>query len=77
MLASIGFWLPQPSLDNRLQRLRLQVVELVPPLSNADQEPGGFQNVQVLRDALPRCADLVLRRESRAQLEERLAISFR
>jgi hypothetical protein len=77
MLASIGFWLPQPSLDNRLQRLRLQVVELVPPLSNADQEPGGFHNVEVLRDALPRRADLVLHRESRAQLEERLTISFR
>jgi len=76
MLASIRLWLPQPSLNNRLQRLRLHVMELVPPLSNADQEPGGFQNVQVLRDALPRCPDLVLHRQPRAQLEERLSVSF-
>jgi len=51
-------------------------MEFVAPLSNAEEEPGGFQNVQVLRDALPSCPDLVLHRQARTQLEERLSVSF-
>jgi hypothetical protein len=64
----------QPSAGDCFEWFSPQVVELVSALSLSSDQTRRLKNVEVLRDALPRDADLVLHRQARAQLEERLSI---
>jgi hypothetical protein len=57
--------------------LGYEVVELVAPLAPRLDEAGGFEHVEVLRDCLPGGTEPVFERETRADLEERLAVSLR
>src|SRR5262249_16288209 len=49
-------------------------MELAPALPSGGQETGRFEDVEVLGDRLPRQPEPVLRRQSTAQLEQRLAV---
>lgn len=51
-------------------------MELVPALATRDQQTGVFQNREVLRHRLPGRRQLMLHREARADLEERLLIAL-
>jgi hypothetical protein len=59
-----------------LERLGVEVVEFVAPFSPRFDEAGGFENVEVLRDRLPRGTEPVLKGEARADLEECLTVSL-
>lgn len=50
------------------------MVELVPALASGSEQAGLLQYRHVLRDGLPGRADIVLRDETRAQLEQRLTV---
>jgi hypothetical protein len=47
-----------------LERLGVEVVELVAAFSPRLDEAGGFENVEVLRDRLPRGTEPVLKGEA-------------
>src|SRR5262249_19670568 len=64
----------EPPLDDRFERRGVDVVELVPALTAGLHEARGLQDVEVLRDRLPRRAKPVLRRQARADLKERLPV---
>ena len=61
---------------NGPQRCGVKVVELVAPLPAGADQADLLEHVEVLRDGLPGQAQLGLRGESCAQLEQRLAISL-
>jgi len=52
-------------------------MELVPSLPHGFDQAGRLENVEVLRNALPRGAHLVLRGQTCTELEERLAVAVR
>src|SRR5215470_14252007 len=64
----------EPPLDDRLERRGVDVVELVPALAADLDQTRGLQNVEVLRDRLPRRAKPVLGRQARADLKESLPV---
>src|SRR5215470_2224145 len=66
--------LREPPLDDRFERRGVDVVELVPALAAGLDQARGLQNVEVLRDRLPRRAKPVLDRQARADLKERLPV---
>jgi hypothetical protein len=51
-------------------------MELVPPLPFRGDQPRLLQDFQVLRDRLPGGGETVLHRETRTDLEQRLAIAL-
>jgi hypothetical protein len=63
-----------PTFNDLLQRSRVQVVELVPPVPLCHHESRSFQHVKVLRDRLPRRPQPVFHRQSRANLEQSLTV---
>src|SRR5436309_8196364 len=64
----------EPPLDDRFERRGVDVVELVPALAAGLDQTRGLQNVEVLRDRLPRRAKPVLDRQTRADLKQRLPV---
>jgi hypothetical protein len=66
----------RPALHDALQRRDVEVVELVSALAPAAHEARRLEHLQVLRHRLPRQAELVLHREPRADLEQRLPVSI-
>src|SRR5262245_362370 len=64
----------EPPLDDRFERRGVDVVELVPALAAGLDQTRGLQNVEMLRDRLPRRAKPVLDRQARADLKERLPV---
>src|SRR5215470_14306665 len=66
--------LREPPLDDRFERRGVDVVELVPALAAGLDQARGLQNVEVLRDRLPRRAKPVLDRQARADLKQRLPV---
>src|SRR5258706_176150 len=66
--------LREPPLDDRFERSGVDVVELVTALAAGLDQTRGLQNVEVLRDRLPRRAKPVLGRQARADLKERLPV---
>src|SRR5918998_165910 len=68
------FAAPAPELS--IERRRVQVVELVAALAPDADEAGLLQDVEVLRDRLPRRSDAVLRQQPAAELEQRLAVAL-
>src|SRR5262249_44264279 len=63
-----------PSLHDGLQGPGVDVMELASALPPRGQQSGRFEDVEVLRDRLPRQPEPVLHRQPTAQLEQRLAI---
>jgi len=63
-----------PPIHGRVERCRVDEMELVPPLPKRLHEPGPLEHVQVLRHGLTREAHAVLHREPRAELEQRLTV---
>src|SRR3954451_17672199 len=51
-------------------------MELVPAFAARPDEPGGLEDVEVLRDGLPRRGEAVLHRQPRADLEQRLVVAI-
>ena len=64
----------EPPLDDRFERCGVDVVELVPALAPGLDQTRSLENVEVLRDRLPRRAEPVLGRQTRADLKERLPV---
>ena len=64
----------EPPLDDWFERRGVDVVELVPALAAGLDQARGLEDVEVLRDRLPRGAEAVLGRQPRAELEERLPV---
>ena len=60
--------------DDRFERRGVDVVELVPALAAGLDQTRGLENVEVLRDRLPRRAKPVLDRQARADLKQRLPV---
>src|SRR5258705_10439313 len=69
--------LVEPPLDDRFERSGVDVVELVPALAPGLDQAGGLENVEVLRDRLPRRAEMGLGRQAGTDVEQPLAISAR
>src|SRR3954452_5210017 len=61
-----------PSVDGAAQRFEVDVVELVPPLTPADHQPGLFEHVEMLRHGLPGGTQRVPHGQPATYLEQRL-----
>src|SRR5262249_31136427 len=64
----------RPSFDDDLQGPRVDAMELAPALPLGRQQSGRLEDVEGLRDGLPRQPEPVLHRQPTAQLEQRLAV---
>lgn len=64
----------EPTLNDGFERCGVDVVELVPALATGLDQTRSLENLEVLRDRLPRRAKPVFGRQPRADLKERLAI---
>jgi hypothetical protein len=65
----------RPPLRDRPEGRRVEVVELVSPLTPAPDQAGRLEHVEVLRDGLSRQPKTVLHRQPRAELEQGLPVS--
>jgi hypothetical protein len=66
----------QPPCGERSQRFFPQKMKLESALALSLNETGSFKGVQVLRNSLARCADLMLHEQPRAKFKEGLPISL-
>ncbi|HVT99044.1 MAG TPA: hypothetical protein VHE33_16180 [Acidobacteriaceae bacterium] len=71
------WFLLQPAVDDRPQRVPPEVVELVAALARRRDQACLFEHFQMLRDGLARRCDAMLHRQARAQLEQRLPVALR
>jgi hypothetical protein len=67
----------QPSVRNRRQRLGSQKMKLVSSIPVCRDQPRRLQHIEMLRNTLTRRTNLMLHRQSRADLKECLAIALR
>jgi len=65
----------RPSVRERLQGRRVEVVELVPSLAPAAHQARRLEHRKVLRNGLSRQSEPVLHRQTGAELEQRLAVA--
>nr|WP_204101361.1 hypothetical protein [Occallatibacter savannae] len=72
LLSPVFLW--KPSCRERFQWLSAQIVEFVAAFPFRSNQACALEDFEVLRDALPRDADLMPHEQARADLEERLAI---
>src|SRR5689334_20681933 len=72
----LSWWLVEPAVEERFECLGPQVVELVTAVAAGGDESRVLEQVEVLRDRLPRHRQLVLGCKPRADLEQGLALTF-
>jgi hypothetical protein len=70
----LSFRFSQPSIDDQPKRLCAQVMKLVPSLPHGRDKARRFQNIEVLRNALPSSANVMLHRQPAAQFKKGLTV---